>query len=293
MIAVLASSAGCNLVFGLDAPAADDDVDDDAGPVVDARPDGPPGDTDIDGVGDGVDNCPDDQNPNQHDEDGDAYGDVCDNCPHVTNEGQSDVADGDGVGDACDPNRQAGGDTLLRFDPFVSLDDRWTMTVGSWTVFEDRLISGPSGTLILSTVTPLDEVLAITQLTYDASASAGDAGIYLALDRTVPAMPFGYVCQTQYSPVTAQSGNGRLQINKFIAVGGAQPLIDAPLGTLTLGTTYGLAFAIGDDQQNCVFSTGGAGQVPAQTIDSQYHEGHVGLRVRDATVAFDFIAIYD
>lgn len=285
-IAVLASVSGCNLVFGLDAPVATDGGgDDDSGVDADLRPDGPPGDMDSDGVGDGVDNCPRDQNPDQHDEDLDAYGDVCDNCPHFANEGQSDVGDGDGVGDVCDPNRNANGDHLLLFDPFTSLsDDRWQMAQGSWTVFDDQLISGGSGTQLLATSGSFGRPMAITQATFGASTNLGEAGIYLTLDRTVPAMPFGYVCQIRF--------DGRLQINKFLAVGGAATITDVLLGPLELDMAYRLQFAAGDTDLNCVFS-GGAGQVPASATEDQYRNGGAGLRVRDATVAFDFIAIYE
>jgi hypothetical protein len=71
-------------------------------------------DTDGDGVGDDVDNCPSLYNPDQNDTDGDGVGDVCDdkdtdgdgfpdnvdNCKSIPND-QKD-ADKDGVGDACD-----------------------------------------------------------------------------------------------------------------------------------------------------------------------------------------------
>jgi len=77
-------------------------------------PDDP--DIDDDGLGNGEDNCPAVDNPDQTDSDGDGIGDVCDltddrdpdqdeitedNCPDVANFDQADT-DGDGVGDACD-----------------------------------------------------------------------------------------------------------------------------------------------------------------------------------------------
>ncbi len=59
------------------------------------------GDSDRDGIGDAVDNCPNMANPNQQNSDGDALGDPCDNCPLVTNPAQTNF-DGDSAGDACD-----------------------------------------------------------------------------------------------------------------------------------------------------------------------------------------------
>ncbi len=61
-----------------------------------------PGDADLDGIGDSVDNCPQTANADQRDADGDGVGDACDNCRDAANAGQED-ADGDGIGDACQP----------------------------------------------------------------------------------------------------------------------------------------------------------------------------------------------
>jgi hypothetical protein len=78
-------------------------------------------DPDGDGWPDGLDNCPNEANPDQADLDGNGWGDACeicpgdlwrwdedfdgvcdlDNCPDLYNPEQGD-ADGDGLGDACD-----------------------------------------------------------------------------------------------------------------------------------------------------------------------------------------------
>jgi hypothetical protein len=82
-------------------------------------------DWDGDGVGDDVDNCPDDWNPGQEDVDSDGLGDVCDplpygdwdgdgvgddvdNCVNVANPDQGDL-DGDGLGDVCDSDDDGDG----------------------------------------------------------------------------------------------------------------------------------------------------------------------------------------
>ncbi|MCA1684002.1 MAG: thrombospondin type 3 repeat-containing protein [Actinobacteria bacterium] len=88
--------------------------------AVDGSPIGP-ADGDADGVPDAADNCPDAANPDQADADGDGLGEACDpdadgdgipdesdNCPAGANTDQAD-ADGDGLGDACDPDGDGDG----------------------------------------------------------------------------------------------------------------------------------------------------------------------------------------
>lgn len=65
-------------------------------------------DTDLDLVVDSDDNCPFVPNADQIDTDGDGFGDACDVCPTVADPSQLD-SDGDGVGDACDNDSDGDG----------------------------------------------------------------------------------------------------------------------------------------------------------------------------------------
>ena len=58
-------------------------------------------DSDLDGVGDACDVCPDEHDAAQLDVDGDGWGDACDPCPNAADSENID-SDSDGVGDVCD-----------------------------------------------------------------------------------------------------------------------------------------------------------------------------------------------
>jgi hypothetical protein len=69
-------------------------------------------------------------NPTGHDEDGDGIDDACDGCPHIADPTQPD-ADGDGVDDACDPNPTTPGDSIVFFDPFITIGPEWSLENGT------------------------------------------------------------------------------------------------------------------------------------------------------------------
>ncbi len=146
-------------------------------------------DRDGDGVFDDEDGCPDLADPAQLDEDGDQANDPCDSCPHLAGP-QLDVGEttigelADGVGDACDPRPDRGGDRLLLFDGFhgSELAIRWTAST-SVTVADDALVLTDRAADYVNALTetdlgPSEQVTVVTDLAIEAVAPTTGAPSY-------------------------------------------------------------------------------------------------------------------
>lgn len=140
-VAALFCMTACDRVFDLsdppfEPPPPSPDASRDA--TLDAPPDAPPDaidpsvDSDLDGIPDIMDNCPMTGGPEQED------------------------ADGDGVGDLCDP-RQGPADVLYHYETFRSDDSRWKrMPADGWERLDGALISPPGGLLAFDSALSLD-----------------------------------------------------------------------------------------------------------------------------------------
>lgn len=184
VLAAALATAGCNLVFGLDAPGL---VDGAAPPPGDGGPDASPGCTDPGGL---------------PDEDGDLVRDACDNCPHRAQTTPAERADpdGDGIGVACDPDL-FNADHVVAFHGFnvqvpelqLVLGDagaaRWEFDGGDLV-----LTSASQRTPYLAALsTALPEVTVEAEMTIPASlpalsnSSSRSVGVWANLDLGTPA----------------------------------------------------------------------------------------------------------
>jgi hypothetical protein len=136
----LTSLTGCNELFDLQptVPLPPDtdgdgvvDPDDNCQQLANAEQ----ADDDADGFGDTCDGCRLLATATNHDEDGDRRGDECDRCPNIA-DFDADF-DKDNVPDECDMD--VGTTTLLGFDPFVALDDRWRSGGAAWSAHDDSI----------------------------------------------------------------------------------------------------------------------------------------------------------
>ena len=132
--------------------------------------------------------------PSTNDEDNDGVVDECDNCPSIANANQANVREvnagnaADGVGDACDPRPDDGGDSIFLFDGmnFTTIPPEWVnVGAGSWTADGSSL--SPNGILTgqeLARTFPssLGNYLAETAFTFNALDVNGSANLPFRMD---------------------------------------------------------------------------------------------------------------
>lgn len=128
-----------------------------------------------------------------HDEDGDGRADVADNCPAIPNAAQED-ADGDEVGDVCDPHPATALDRIYYFDPLLNFDV-WSVFSGTWVVGNDEVTqTDVDGEMTAYLPTGAMLVDPTVMITVDGVAGT-DGGAYLIIEETVTSSgPYGTLC---------------------------------------------------------------------------------------------------
>ncbi|HMI87805.1 MAG TPA: hypothetical protein VK550_27170 [Polyangiaceae bacterium] len=230
--------------------------------------------------------------PSTHDEDNDGVVDECDNCPSVSNANQADVSEinsggsADGVGDACDPRPNSGGDSIFFFDGmnFTALPATWTnVGVGGWTASGSALT--PTGTatgqeLQRSFPSALGNYLAETGLTFTALTINGSASIPFRTD----ASRNGWGCA-----VGINNSVGQIVLTQVTAgTGEASPTtmnINAP----QVGSRYRLLAGGYSTNVYCMLSSGE--RLPARTTSSST-SGESGIRASGASASFEYLLVY-
>ncbi|MEZ4366222.1 MAG: thrombospondin type 3 repeat-containing protein [Kofleriaceae bacterium] len=255
----------------------------------DAGDGGGAGDRDGDGIHDDDDRCPETADPDQHDEDGDGVGDACDGCPHVPDALGGD-ADGDGVGDACDPRPTEAGDAIALFWPMTgaTLPPGWVGDTGSATVGGDRLTLAADGAAqVLATAASWTPPLTIvTRYRVEVlSGSNHTISIVDAVDLGPPTV--AQKCGQSLAAGSLDNELGRVSGGTTVeAVGDPYP------DGLMLAVPYVTTLAHDPDGARCVTTVvGGIASAPAMRQPAYGDAGALGLRVRGATVAFDYLVV--
>jgi hypothetical protein len=244
----------------------------------------PGADTDGDGVRDAADNCVAIPNAAQHDEDGDRAGDACDACPHIAAIGPHADGDGDGVGDACDPHPAAAGDALVFFDGFSSdgsVDAGWELVAGNaadWTIAGGALVGQvgePAGILMRAVGAPGDRLRLATTADVIAIGPGATRSFALLADAAPSPLAFDF-CGVSFDSQ---------EIELYRYENGLWSTLETQTIAVPLGA-YDLRSRTMDGTM-CEVK-----QVALAPVAGAGVGTHVGLRVRNATVRFAYLAVY-
>ena len=227
--------------------------------------------------------------PSTHDEDGDGLVDECDNCPTVANANQADVGEGgsaDGVGDACDPRPNAGGDSIFFFDGmnFTTIPSTWTnVGAGTWTASGTSLT--PTGTISgqeLERAFPsaLGNYLAETAFTFTELTTNGSASIPF---RTNAARD-GWGCA-----IGIVNSAGQIVLTQVTGgMGEASPLT-ATIAAPQVGNRYRLLAGAYSTSLYCMIA-GGTARLNRSTTGST--SGECGIRASGSSATFEYLLVY-
>jgi len=159
-----------------------------------------PSDADGDGIVDSEDNCPTIPNSSQEDADGDGSGNACDpdddndgvpdsndNCPLVANPGQEDL-DGDGIGSACDAVEDTTPPTISVPADITTVA---TMPSGAVVTFSSSASDDVDGSLVpvcspASGSTFGHGATVVTCIAQDAAGNTGSASFSVTVLNAVP-----------------------------------------------------------------------------------------------------------
>ena len=288
---VALASTGCNLVFGLDAPAL---VDGAAPPPLDGGPDAAPACTDPGGL---------------PDEDGDLIRDACDNCPHRAQTTPAERADpdGDGIGVACDPDL-FNPDHVVAFYGFAEEAPpplRYILGgTGAWGVRDGELAiigtAPQTGDLAaLDVELPVLTVEAEMTLPATLPVLAADGrsqsvGVWANIDIVTPSptpgTPYGNLIELFQHRTSPTVSENKAHLVDTTPQGMA--VTSAPDGVLFLpGERYRLTLTCGAGQCSTVVSQSNI-IVYSTSNPSNTRSGSVGLRAFGLDARFHYLMVY-
>jgi hypothetical protein len=226
-----------------------------------------------------------------HDEDGDGVVDDCDNCPVDINPLQEDdqeEANGqtaDGVGDACDPRPDDGGDSILFFDPFASAGS-WNATGGSWANGGDVLVQSDNTVLgaVFDHGPDAGDVVAETEFAFDAFSTSpttlgSNAGLAIRIDGTIT----GWYCGFYHLAGATSLNSWALNNNN-----GGGAFASSPI-TVSLGAYHRLRTAAVGAAVTCNADGGAATTAVTSNVVTT---GNVALRTFRSGITARYVIVY-